>query len=89
VVIESDCLNLVSKLQNSGNDRSELSALIMDIKGALRSRQDCVILKISRKQNQGALHSRSSKASFSFVPSCIQDLVYCDHLRCQSRGGLT
>jgi hypothetical protein len=103
VVIESDCLNLVSKVQDSGNDRSGVSALIMDIKNAMRSRQECAILKTSRKQNEAvhklahyALHSNSSKASFSFVPSCIQDLVYGDQdlvygdqLRCQSRDILT
>jgi hypothetical protein len=95
MVIESDCLNLVSRVQDSGNDRSGASALIMDIKDAMRSRQECAILKTNRKQNAHklahyALHSNSSKASFSFVPSCIQDLVYGDQLRCQSRdkGGL-
>jgi hypothetical protein len=32
VVIEPDCSNLVAKVMDSGNDRSETSALITDIK---------------------------------------------------------
>jgi hypothetical protein len=72
------------------------SALIVGIKNVISRRNSCIIHKAGRDQNeaahklaQHALHTRNSKASFSFVPSCIQDLVYNDRLRCQSPGDLT
>jgi hypothetical protein len=81
VEIETDCANLVAKVMDAGVDRSVSSALIADIKVAINRRRPCVVHKERRSQNeaahklaQHALLTRRSKASFSFVPSCIQDL---------------
>jgi hypothetical protein len=81
VEIETDCANLVAKVMDAGVDRSVSSALIADIKVAINRRRPCVVHKERRSQNeaahklaQHALLTRRSKASFSFVPSCIRDL---------------
>jgi hypothetical protein len=62
-------------------DWSGTSALITNIKAAINRRCCCVVLKKDRRDNevahtlaQYALVTRSSNASFSFVPACIQDL---------------
>jgi hypothetical protein len=78
-------------------DMSVNSALINDIKSVASGRQSCLIQKVSRDQNQAAHNlaqhaiktSSSSKDYFSYVPTCIQDIVYNDRLRCRSSGDLT
>jgi hypothetical protein len=89
VELEFDCANLVDKVESMGMDCSVISALIMDIKEVMAKRALCTVWKIWREQNQiahnlakFALKSRSSQVSFSFVPLCIQDLVFNDRFRC-------
>jgi hypothetical protein len=89
VELEFDCANLVDKVESMGMDCSVISALIMDIKEVMAKRALCTVWKIRREQNQiahnlakFALKSRSSQVSFSFVPLCIQDLVFNDRFRC-------
>jgi hypothetical protein len=88
--------NRVSKVFAGIIDRSTTSPLVMDIKEAMDMRFECSIVKIERDRNKiahnlahNALKTSSSKASFSLVPPCIQDLVYNDRSRCQESGDIT
>jgi ribonuclease HI len=92
IVVESDCSNLVGR----EIDRSVLSGVISDIQTAMSRFNSCLLQKVGREQNkaahnlaQMALKTISSKASFSFVPPCIQDLVFDDRLRCRNPGHVT
>jgi ribonuclease HI len=84
-VLESDCANIITKVQSCEEDCSLLSAVITDINEIMVRRGACWVQKIWREQNmiahnlgQYALKSRSSQVSFFFVPLCIRDLVYND-----------
>jgi hypothetical protein len=96
VVFESDCANLVQKMESKGMDRSVISAMIMDIKQGMASHASCTVRKIWREQNKiahnlakFALKTRRSQVSFSVVPPCIQDLVLFDRIHCQNFGDIT
>jgi hypothetical protein len=96
VVYESDCANLVHKVESKGMDRSVNSAVIMDIKQGLASRTSYTVRKIWMEQNKiahnlakFALKTRRSQVSFAVVPPCIQDLVVFDRIRCRNSGGIT
>jgi hypothetical protein len=74
VDLESDCANLVTKVNNNSRDQSVISAIICDIKEGMTTRGACLLRKIWREQNrtahnlaQFALKSRSSQISYSFV----------------------
>jgi hypothetical protein len=56
IELESDCANLVSKVQSINTDRSVLSPIINDIKGGMLSRGACTLRKIWREQN-GITHN--------------------------------
>jgi hypothetical protein len=82
IVLESDCAALVTKLNSSLQDCSIVVGLISDIKYEISQRSRISIVKIPRVKNRVAhglahfaLISNRSQVSFSFIPSCIQDLV--------------
>jgi ribonuclease HI len=83
VILDTDNAIVEEKINNPALDRSEISGIISDIKEEVAKRQSCTVLKIWREQNkiahnlaQFAIKSRTSKASFSFVPLCIQEHNY-------------
>jgi hypothetical protein len=97
VTIETDCSNIVTKVQSTGRDCSTLSSpIICDIKEIIGGQGDCQVQKVWREQNQIAhnlakfsLKSRSSRVSTSVVPFCIQELVYCDRFQCRNPIDIT
>jgi hypothetical protein len=91
VELETDYANIVMKIQRNTRDCSVLLAIVGFIKEGMTRRRACQIQKIWRDHNRiahnlahYALKSRCSRVSFSFVPLCIQDLVYNDRFRCQN-----
>jgi hypothetical protein len=85
VVLESDCANLILKVEGRDLDRSALSTVIKDIKQGLCSLGACLVRKIWREENRiahnlakFALKSHSSQVSSVIVAPCIQDLVLYD-----------
>jgi ribonuclease HI len=86
VEFETDCADLVRKVEGKGRDCSMISALILDIQEIMAKRVSCKVRKIWREQNmivhnlaQFPSKPRTSQVvSFSFVPLCIQDLVLND-----------
>ena len=94
MVIETDCASVAGKIKSNSVDKSLTSAVISNVKEEMARRHVCSVHKISRDQNkiahvlaQFAVKSRTSKASFSFVPTCIQELVYQDRQRCRDVSG--
>jgi hypothetical protein len=81
-VLEFDYAALVTKLNSSHQDRSIVASLNSDIKDEISQRSRISIVKIPRVKNRVAhdlahfaLISNRSQVSFSFILSCIQDLV--------------
>jgi ribonuclease HI len=95
-ILESDCVNIVVKIQSCEKDCSLLSAVNTDIKEDMVRRGSCRVQKIWREQNRiahnlayYALKSRSSQVSFSFVLLCVRDLVYNDQVQCRDSADVT
>jgi hypothetical protein len=96
VDFESDCGELIKKVQCKNRDYSMIAAVISDIKQGLGNRVSYSIRKIWREQNkiahnlaQFASKPRTSQVSFSAVPLCIQDLVLHDRYRSRYSVGIT
>jgi hypothetical protein len=74
VDFESDCAELIRKVECKGRDCSTISALITDVQEIMAKRVSCTVQKIWREQNkighslaQFVSKSRTSQVSFSFV----------------------
>jgi hypothetical protein len=52
VILDSDCANLILKVEGRDLDRSVLVAVIKDIKQGLSSRGACSVRKIWREENR-------------------------------------
>jgi ribonuclease HI len=82
LILESDCSLLVEKINKKAMDRSVTAGLIQEIKQEFSTWRSPKVLKIGRDQNstahelaQHAVRSGSSQVSFSFIPSCIQEII--------------
>jgi ribonuclease HI len=84
LIIASDCLSVVQRLNAKGMDRSASGPVILDIKSMMASFSACSIRHVSHLQNVAAHHlARSLELSRRFVwrcvpPECIRETLCID-----------
>jgi ribonuclease HI len=84
IVLASDCLSMIQRIQSSLFDRSAVGALVSDIKLLAAKFNTCSFKHYGRKINQAAhilAHSCENSVcniSFDVIPECIREVLYND-----------
>jgi ribonuclease HI len=80
IMLASDCLSVVRRINNSTLDRSFLGVVVQDIKKEATLLSSCSFLHVPRKLNESAhVLARRSELSgfarFSVAPDCIREIL--------------
>jgi hypothetical protein len=84
IIFGSDCLSLIQRLQSTGQDRSEVGSVVLDIKQMVASFSSSTFRHVYRSMNEAAhILARTCDVfspgfvSFS-VPDCIRETICTD-----------
>lgn len=86
IIVASDCLSVVQRIQSQGEDRSMCAPVVHDIKTMVASFQGCAVRHVSRLQNVAAhVLARSVELSSRSVwhgvpPECIRETICIDFM---------
>ncbi|XP_024196347.1 uncharacterized protein LOC112199586 [Rosa chinensis] len=85
LLVETDCLDLVSTISSSSLDLSELGFLLVDLRVLLHDAQNARVLKVGRQANnvahllaQEAKHADYQLDLFSCIPQSVEATLISD-----------